>query len=111
MDLQTGAVIAGTSVSTFVATLMVARLLTGSSWNLSGRLTSIEGNVQGVQITMRAMQDEIKRQGDIMERIADLKGDIRVMDTRVSSAEQDIRDLQRGEGKVLPLNKSAYEVP
>jgi hypothetical protein len=34
-----------------------------------------------------------------------------VTDQRLMNIEEDIRDLQRGEGKVLPLNKSSYEIP
>lgn len=100
MDWQTAGVIA----TTIVATLTAVRLLAGGSWNLSGRIATIESSVV-------AIQNEIKRLADVLVSIADMKGDMRVIDTRLSNAEQDIRDLQRGEGMVIPLNKSPYEKP
>lgn len=99
MEMQTIGTIAGT----VLATLGVVRLLAGGSWNLSGRIATIESSVLGIQ-------NEMKRLADVLVSIADLKGDLRVMDTRIAAAEQDIRELQRGEGMVLPL-KSPYEKP
>ena len=64
-----------------------------------------------VQTIMQSMQSEITRMGNILEKIADLKGDIRVMENRVNRAEEDIRELQHGEGMVLPINKGPYQKP
>ena len=108
MELQTiGTIVIPTAVLAFAA----ARLLGGGSWKLSGRITSIEGSVKTVQTIMQAMQSEITRMGNILEKIADLKGDIRVLENRVGNAEEDIRELQHGEGMVLPLHKSPYQKP
>ena len=107
MDWQITSEIAGTALVTFTLT----RWLTGGSWKLSGRLTSIETNMLGMQANLTGVQTEIKRIGDVLVSIADVKGELRVLGTRISNAEQDIRDLQRGEGMVLPLNKSPYEKP
>lgn len=108
MDLQTvGAIV----IPTVLLTLTVARILGGGSWKLSGRITSIEGSVNTVKSIMQSMQSEITRMGNILEKIADLKGDIRVLENRVGRAEEDIRELQHGEGMVLPINKGHYEKP
>lgn len=104
MDWQT----AGTIAGTIVATLAVVRAIGGGSWKLSGDIASMKTTLLGVQT-------EIKRQGDILEKLADVRADIRVANNRIDNAErrisnveQDIRDLQHGEGMVLPL-KSPYE--
>lgn len=107
MDWQTTYAIAGTALATFTVT----RWLTGGSWKLSGRLTSIESNMLGMQTNLTGVQTEIRRIGDVLVSIADVKGELRVLDSRITNAEQDIRDLQHGEGMVLPLNKSPYEKP
>ena len=107
MDWTTISEISGTALVTFTIT----RALTGGSWKLSGRLTSIESNMLGMQSNLTGVQTEIKRIGDVLVSIADVKGELRVLDSRISNAEQDIRDLQRGEGYVLPLNKSPHEKP
>ncbi len=107
MELQTiGEIVLPTVILTFTA----ARILGGGSWKLSGRITSIEGSVKTVQSIMQSMQGEITRMGNILEKIADLRGDIRVLENRVDRAEEDIRELQHGEGMVLPL-KGHYEKP
>lgn len=99
MEMQTLGTIAGT----VLATLTVARLLAGGSWNLSGRITTIENSIQGVQ-------NEMKRLADVLVSIADVKGELRVLATRITATEQDVRELRHGEGMVLPL-KSPFEKP
>jgi hypothetical protein len=63
----------------------------GSGWKLSSRLTTIETSVGG-------MQAEISKLVDAVSKIADMRGDLRVLDTRLASAEQDIRELRHGDG-------------
>jgi len=65
----------------------------GGGARLSGRLSKIE-------TSMMSMQEEIKRLVDTMSKIADMHGDIRVLDSRLLSAEQDIRELRHGQGFV-----------
>lgn len=116
MDWQTlGAVVASFAGGTTVA-LAIMRAIGGGSWHLSGRLTSIESGLLSVQGEQKRQGDMIERQGRLLEVLAEVRGDIRVINNkidnnekRISNAEQDIRDLQRGEGLVLPLNKSTFE--
>jgi len=63
----------------------------GGGWKLSGRLTSIESS-------MDAVKAEIKKLGDVLVRIADMRGELRVLDTRITAAEQDIREIRHGDG-------------
>jgi hypothetical protein len=65
--------------------------LFGGGWKLSNRLSSIETG-------MTSMQAEIKKLGDVVAKIADMRGDLRVLDTRVTAAEQDIREMRHGRG-------------
>lgn len=58
---------------------------------------------------VRVLSRTIERIELQVSKIADIITDLRLIDQRLGSAEQDIRDLQRGEGKVIPLIKGAYE--
>jgi hypothetical protein len=98
-------------VATVMATLAVVKLIGGSTWKLSGRLTSMESSLTAVQINIIAVQEEIKRLGEVLIKIADMRGELRLIDNRIGRAEQDIRDLQHGESYVLPIAKSAHERP
>jgi hypothetical protein len=50
------------------------------------------------------MQAEIKKLGDILVNLAEVRGEIRVANTRLTNAEQDIRELRHGQGFVLKRN-------
>ena len=63
----------------------------GGGCKLSGRLTSIESSMDSVKA-------EIKKLGDVLVRIADMRGELRVLDTRITAAEQDIREIRHGDG-------------
>ena len=65
----------------------------GGGWKLSGRLTSIETG-------METVREEIKKLGDVLIKMADMRGELRVLDTRMVAAEKDIRELRHGEGFV-----------
>jgi hypothetical protein len=67
--------------------------LFGGGWKLSSRISSIEVNVAAVQA-------EIKKLSDVLIKLADMRGEVRVLDTRVTAAEQDIRELRHGQGFV-----------
>lgn len=71
--------------------------LFGGGWKLSNRLTKIEASVLG-------MQEEIRKLTAVLREIADMRGDIRVLDTRLVAAEQDIRELRHGDGFVRNVN-------
>ncbi|UPT93880.1 hypothetical protein J4G48_0031715 [Bradyrhizobium barranii subsp. apii] len=47
-----------------------------------------------------AMQAELKKLSDVLISLADIRGEIRVLDSRITGAEQDIRDLRHGDGFV-----------
>ena len=65
----------------------------GGGWRLSNRLTAIETSQEGTRSELAAIAKALRE-------IADMRGDIRVLDTRVTAAEQDIRELRHGQGFV-----------
>lgn len=62
--------------------------LFGGGWKLSQRLSSLETNIA-------AIQDELKKLGEVLIKMADIRGELKVLDTRVNAVEQDVRDLRR----------------
>jgi len=89
MDTMLGAVIiAGVTLA-----FNVSLHFFGGGWKLSGRLTSIETG-------METVREEIKKLGDVLIKMADMRGELRVLDTRMVAAEKDIRELRHGEGFV-----------
>jgi hypothetical protein len=65
----------------------------GGGWRLSNRLSSME-------VTLIAVQEDIRKLSDVLIKMADMRGELRVLDTRLSAAEQDIRELRHGDGFV-----------
>lgn len=65
--------------------------LFGGGWRLSTRLSSME-------VTLSAVQADIRKLGDVLIKMADMRGELRVLDTRITAAEQDIREIRHGEG-------------
>lgn len=63
-------------------------------------LITLKNNVAALKVDVEAMQTEIKKLGEILINLADIRGEIRVLGSRVTSAEQDIRELRHGEGFV-----------
>jgi hypothetical protein len=85
--------IAGLIVAGVTLLFNVALHIFGGGWRLSHRLSSME-------ITLTAVQEDIRKLGDVLIKMADMRGELRVLDTRVTAAEQDIRELRHGEGFV-----------
>jgi hypothetical protein len=69
-----------------------------------GAIGAIRSSVGNMKTDLTDLKSEIKKVGEVLIKMA-------VTDQRLMNIEEDIRDLQRGEGKVLPLNKSPYEIP
>ncbi|MBR0741237.1 hypothetical protein JQ581_30330 [Bradyrhizobium liaoningense] len=66
----------------------------------TNRVTKLETGVDGIQ-------SKIKNLVEAIGKIADMRGDIRVLDTRVLSAEQDIRELRHGRGFIRDRRETA----
>lgn len=65
----------------------------GGGWRLSNRLSSME-------VTLIAVQEDIRKLSDVLIKMADMRGELRVLDTRMVTAEKDIRELRHGDGFV-----------
>jgi hypothetical protein len=63
-------------------------------------LWTLKTDVNTLKVELASMQSEIKKLGDILINLADIRGEIRVLGTRITANEQDIRELRHGHGFV-----------
>lgn len=63
-------------------------------------VNSLKDGAVALKQDFENMQAEIKKLGEIMINLADIRGDIKTLETRVSATEQDIRELRHGRGFV-----------
>lgn len=54
----------------------------------------LKGATQALKDDLAAMQGEIRKLSEILVNLADIRGEIRVHDTRITAIEQDIRDIR-----------------
>ncbi len=67
----------------------------------SGGLTvfiTLKNTVANIRTEVAGMQLEIRKLGDILIAQADIRGELKVLSTRIAATEQDIRGLRKGEG-------------
>ena len=57
-----------------------------------------KNTVASIKREVDSMQIELKKLGEILIAQADMRGEMRVLDTRVLAIEGDIRDMQHGRG-------------
>lgn len=89
---------------------IVSRFFDGG-FSLSRRLTSLEMNVT-------VLQQEIRKLSDILVKMADFRGDLKVTDQRLTAADQrmaaienDIRELRHGDGFIRGTRGIDREYP
>lgn len=63
-------------------------------WTLKGDVKILKLNAHTLKLDLSAMQAEIKKLGEIMVNLADIRGDIKGLALRISMAEQDIREIK-----------------
>ncbi len=61
---------------------------------------TLKNTVANIKNEVTGMQVEIKKLGEILIAQADMRGDMRVLENRVTATEQDIRELRHGKGFV-----------
>lgn len=66
----------------------------------SAVLWTLKSDVKTLKRDFDAIQVEIKKLGEILINLADMRGDIRGLGIRITAAEQDIRELKHGDGFV-----------
>jgi hypothetical protein len=92
--------VAGMDASTWAVLIAAGALLMNFADKIFGTGSRLSGRLSTIEASMLSMQNEIKRLVDTLDKIADMRSDIRVIDTRLLAAEHDIRDLQHGKGFV-----------
>lgn len=63
-------------------------------------VNSLKDGARSLKSDFGTMQAEIKKLGDILVNLADIRGEIRVHDARITSVEQDVREVRLGLGSV-----------
>lgn len=63
---------------------------------------TMRSTVKQIRTEVAGMQIEIKKLGEILIAQADIRGEMKVLGTRITNAEQDIRELRHGEGLIVP---------
>jgi hypothetical protein len=69
-------------------------------WTLKADVNALKAGALNLKVDFGAMQSEIRKLSEILINLADIRGEIKVMNARVTMAEQDIRELKHGEGFV-----------
>lgn len=69
-------------------------------WTLKGDVRILKAGADTLKLDLSAMQAEIKKLGEIMVNLADIRGDIKGLGIRLTMAEQDIREMKHGKGFV-----------
>lgn len=67
-------------------------------WTLKADVSTLKIGAKTLKDDLGLMQNEIKKLGEILINLADIRGDVRVLGNRVTTTEQDIRELRHGEG-------------
>jgi hypothetical protein len=63
---------------------------------------TLKNTVANIKTEVAGMQTEIKKLGEILIAQADIRGELKVLSTRILACEGDIRELRHGEGLVIP---------
>lgn len=81
---------------------------------LSGGLmvmVRLNNNVVSLKTEVSGMQDEIKKLSEIMIAQADIRSELKGLGTRLTTAEQDIREVRHGDGFVRGSHGIDREYP
>jgi len=71
-------------------------------------LWTLKGDVNTLKLDLASMQLEIRKLSDILVNLADIRGEMRVLGTRISMAEQDLREMKHGHGFIKGPKDPAY---
>jgi hypothetical protein len=66
---------------------------------------ALKSDTTGLKVDFTSMQSEIKKLGDILINLADIRGEIKGLTQRVFTSEQDIRELRHGDGFIQKSNR------
>ena len=74
--------------------------LFNGGWNMSSRLTKSESTMTAIAQRLESVEQGQKRIGDLLERLADMKTEQKLVEQRMLFLEEDIRLLRVGEGYI-----------
>lgn len=72
---------------------------------------TLRNTVANIKDDVAGMQLEIKKLGEILVAQANIRGEIKVIESRMLAAEQDIRELRHGDGFVKGSRGIEREYP
>ncbi len=90
-----------------VGVIQIAAILVGGLavlWTLRADVRSLKEGAAALKLDLASMQSEIKKLSEILVNLADIRGELRVLGTRVATNEQDIRELRHGRGFIQGRN-------
>lgn len=94
ISLETAAVIATTAIVTLLLTVGV-RIFAG------GRATgSVDQRLRSIETAIVGLQEDFKKLSEVLIALANMRGDLRLVEQRVERLEGDIRELRHFEGFV-----------
>lgn len=67
-----------------------------------GAIFTIKSSVGNMKNDLVDLKAEIKKLGEVMIEMADIRGEIKVGSNRITACEQDIRELRHGRGFITP---------
>jgi hypothetical protein len=67
-------------------------------YTLKGDVKALKDGAVALKFDLEKMQSEITKLGEILINLADIRGDIKVLNNRITLTETDIRELRRGHG-------------
>lgn len=85
------------TIAALALTVNVLRDLFNGGWSQSSRLTKIEA-------TMESLQKAQTKQAELLEKVADLRTEHRLIEQKMLFLEEDIRLLRIGEGYIKNPN-------
>ena len=64
-------------------------------FTLKSDVKMLKDGAESLKVDLESMQTEIKKLGDILVNLADIRGEIRTHNMRLTTVEQDIRELRK----------------
>lgn len=76
---------------------------------LKNDVTALKTGAAALKDDLGHMQAEIKKLGEILVNLSDIRGEIKVLAIRVTTSEQDIRELRHGHGFIQHRSQAGID--
>ncbi len=86
-----------------ITSIIIGGLVALSRMNatIGTKIALLHSDFSGVKNDVTDMKLEIKKVNEVLINLADIRGEIRVLSTRVTANESDLRELRHGHGFVV----------